>query len=51
MAILSGLAGWPLARLGRSPRAFRWITLATGALSLGFGIYWGIPLIARLAGA
>ncbi len=47
MAALSGLAGWPLARIGRSPRAGRILSFATGAVSAGLGIAWGLPFLAR----
>lgn len=47
MALLSGLAGWPLARIGRSPRAGRILSFATGAVSAGLGIAWGLPFLAR----
>lgn len=45
MALLSGLAGWPLERIGRSPRAASVLSVAAGALSLVFGIVWGARLI------
>jgi ABC-type nickel/cobalt efflux system permease component RcnA len=47
MAALSGLAGWPLARIGASPRAGRILTFATGAVSAGLGIVWGLPFLTR----
>jgi High-affinity nickel-transport protein len=50
MALLSGAAGWPLARLGRDRRWSRGIMLATGALSTGLGIVWGTPLVGRVFG-
>ncbi|MCU1282688.1 MAG: Nickel transporter UreH [bacterium] len=40
MALLSGLAGIPLARLGRSPRMRRALLAATGSLSIGLGVAW-----------
>jgi hypothetical protein len=46
MAVLSGLAGWPLARIGAHPRAQRALSLATGSLSAGLGIFWGYPFVA-----
>ena len=48
MALLSGLAGWPLERLGRSERASRTMVAVTGALSTVLGIAWGWPLVGRL---
>ena len=42
MAALSGLLGWPLARLG-SHRAFgRTISLTVGAMSVSLGLMWEI---------
>ena len=49
MAALSGLAGWPLARLGRRPAAARFLSGATGAFSIVLAIAWGWPLVDRLA--
>ena len=48
MMVLSGLAGWPLARLARRPIASRALCAATGLLSTGFGIVWGWPLVERI---
>jgi high-affinity nickel-transport protein len=48
MALLSGLAGWPLARLGRSKRWAGLLGAATGAVSLLTGLAWGGPLVLRL---
>jgi len=45
MALLSGLAGVPLSRAGRSPQVARALGLATGALSAVLGIGWGWPLV------
>ena len=50
MALLSGFAGWPLARLGQHRRLARGVMFATGALSLGLGFIWGAPLIGRVLG-
>ena len=47
MALLSGLAGWPLARIGKSERAGRVVVAATGALSTALGIFWGWPIVAH----
>jgi hypothetical protein len=41
MALLTGVAGWPLARLGRSGRFGRTLATATGAFSVMFGGWWG----------
>ncbi len=48
MALLSGLLGWPLARLGAESRTFRTVSLIVGFLSTGLGIAWGAPLLSRL---
>jgi hypothetical protein len=48
MGLLSGLAGWPLARLSRKPAAVRALAAATGLLSIALGVGWGWPLLARL---
>ena len=47
MAALSGLAGWPLARIGRSARAQRAISIATGAVAALLGVAWGYPFVIR----
>jgi hypothetical protein len=49
MAVLSGLAGVPLARIGRTPRAARILSGATGIFSMAFAVVWGWPLLDRLA--
>jgi high-affinity nickel-transport protein len=48
MAALSGLLGWPLARLGTHHAAARAVSLAVGCLSIGLGLVWGYPFISRL---
>jgi hypothetical protein len=48
MGLLSGLAGWPLARLVRTPRARGWTSAATGLLSVVMGVIWGWPLLPKL---
>jgi ABC-type nickel/cobalt efflux system permease component RcnA len=48
MATLSGIAGWPLARIGRRPVAARIVAAMTGAVSTGLGVLWGWPLVGRL---
>ena len=47
MAVLTGLAGWPVARLAESPRFHALLVGATGAFSLGLGAWWGWPLTLR----
>ena len=46
MAALSGLLGWPIARVGTHGAVARSISATVGAISIMFGIYWGYPLIA-----
>ena len=45
MAVLSGVLGWPLARLGAHHRVARGISLAVGVVSIGIGIWWGLPVV------
>jgi len=45
MAALSGVLGWPLARLGAHHRVARGISLAVGVVSVGIGIWWGAKLV------
>lgn len=48
MALLSGLAGWPLAKLGRQPLALAVVSAIAGLASMTLGVVWGTPLIERL---
>lgn len=48
MAALSGLLGWPLARLGGEARTARTVSMVVGVLSAVLGIAWGAPLVGRL---
>ena len=48
MALLSGLLGWPLARLGANRAAVRALSIAVGCVSIGLGLVWGYPLTSRL---
>jgi len=48
MAALSGLLGWPLARLGAHHAVARAVSLVVGVTSVGLGVMWGLPLIARV---
>jgi High-affinity nickel-transport protein len=48
MAALSGLLGWPIARIGRHSRVARGVSLAVGCVSIVLGVAWGYPLVARL---
>jgi hypothetical protein len=48
MAALSGLAGWPLARLAAHQSIARSFSLVVGCVSTALGLYWGYPLTYRL---
>lgn len=48
MAALSGLMGWPIARVGTHGAVARSVSLAVGCISIMLGLYWGYPLISRL---
>jgi nitrile hydratase accessory protein len=48
MAALSGLMGWPIARVGTHGAVARCVSLAVGGISIMLGLYWGYPLIGRL---
>ena len=48
MAALSGLLGWPLARVGSHHAVARGMSLAVGCASTALGIAWGYPFVARL---
>ena len=48
MAALSGLLGWPLARLGAHHAVARGISFAVGTMSVALGLAWGYPLLGRL---
>lgn len=48
MAALSGLLGWPLARLGSHHTVMRTISFAVGAMSVTLGVFWGYPLLGRI---
>lgn len=50
MALLSGLVGWPLARLGRHTQALRAVSIVTGTVSVALGFIWAWPLLARITG-
>jgi len=50
MGLLSGIAGWPLAHLFRTPRARGWTSAAAGVLSVAMGLLWGWPLVPKLLG-
>jgi hypothetical protein len=48
MAALSGLLGWPLARIGAHDGVVRTISFAVGSLSVVLGLVWGYPLVTRM---
>ena len=50
MGLLSGIAGWPLARLVATPRARAWTSAVAGTLSVAMGLLWGWPLLPKLLG-
>jgi hypothetical protein len=39
MAAISGLLGWPIARLGANHSFARTVSLAFGCVSIGFGLF------------
>src|SRR4029078_6012749 len=43
MAALSGILGWPMARLGSHQAIGRGISLAVGCCSIVLGVVWGYP--------
>jgi hypothetical protein len=45
---LSGVLGWPLARLGSHRAVARAISLAVGCASTMLGVVWGYPLLTRI---
>ena len=48
MAILSGLLGWPIARIGGNRVLARAIFLVVGCTSTAFGLSWGQTILSRL---
>jgi nitrile hydratase accessory protein len=48
MAALSGMLGWPIARIGTHSVVARSVSLTVGCISIVLGLYWGYPLIHRL---
>jgi hypothetical protein len=48
MAAMSGLLGWPLARVSNNRLLARGVSLAVGCVSTILGLAWGYPLVGRL---
>jgi hypothetical protein len=48
MAALSGMLGWPLARLGSHEAVMRTVSLVVGTMSVALGLFWGYPLIGQI---
>jgi nitrile hydratase accessory protein len=48
MAALSGLMGWPIARIGTHGVVARGVSVAVGSISIVLGLYWAYPLLGRL---
>jgi len=48
MAALSGLLGWPIARVGTHGTVARGVSLIVGCISIMLGLYWVYPLVGRL---
>ena len=46
MAVLSGVMGWPIARLSAHPVFARALSLCVGGISIALGLLWGYPFIA-----
>ena len=47
MAVLSGLIGWQIARLGTHRAVLRTLAIAVGSVSTALGLLWGYPLLER----
>lgn len=48
MAALSGVIGWPVARMARRPTVARTFLFVAGGISSMLGLFWGAPLIQKL---
>ena len=48
MVVLSGLIGWPIARLGAHHLCARTLSLTVGCVSTALGLFWGYPFIEGL---
>jgi hypothetical protein len=45
MAVVSGLLGWPLARLGANQTVARTVSLTVGCVSTLLGVWWGFSIV------
>lgn len=45
MAAMSGLLGWPIARIGHNATLARGVSFAVGCLSTGLGLFWGFSVL------
>jgi high-affinity nickel-transport protein len=45
MAVMSGLLGWPLARLGANQTVGRAVSLTVGCVSMLLGVWWGLSIV------
>ena len=45
MVVLSGLMGWPIARLGTRHVCVRVLSVAVGCVSTALGLFWGYPFL------
>jgi hypothetical protein len=45
MAVVSGLLGWPLARLGANQSVARAVSLTVGCVSTLLGVWWGLSIV------
>jgi hypothetical protein len=50
MAALSGILGWPIARLGKHSAVARTVSLLVGCTSTILGLIWGYPYVAKTLG-
>ena len=51
MALLTGIAGFPIEKLARRPAAHSAVTACVGGASLVVGIVWGVPIAGHLLGS
>jgi len=48
MALLSSIVGWPVARLQSHAGVARGVSAVVGCVSIGLGLVWGYPFVARV---